>query len=260
MHIDEILNAIHAGENKLIPESWAQGRTIFGGLTGAILCQATKIDTDPARRLRNFEVGFARPFEAMKPYEIEIETLANGKTVTIKSARIVQEGKVRATARADYVLPIESNVHIDTFVVPKLKRQDDSIALEGMQLPNFFNYFDNYVATEAIPFSGKGIPELGGWVRFKDASQQITDAHLVCMIDSWPPTASPYYKGFKPLSTISWSIHFAHSADRLSPEEHIGYHAKVNFGESGISSSNAEIWGADGKLLAKSVQTNIIYG
>lgn len=260
MQIDEVLNSIHTGENALIPESWAQGRTTFGGLTGAILCKATQIDADPARRLRNFEVGFVRPLEAMKPYEIEVETLANGKTVTIKSARIVQEGKVRATARADYVLPIESSVHIDTFVAPKLKQREASIALQGDHLPNFFSYFDGHVATAGIPFSGQKVPELGGWVRFKEAPEKITDAHLMCMIDAWPPTASPHYKGFKPLSTVSWSVHFAHSAETLSPEDYLGYHAKVNFGESCISSSNAEIWGPDGKLLAKSVQTNIIYG
>lgn len=260
MHIDEILNSIHSGENVLIPESWAQGRTTFGGLTAAILCQATSLNVDPSRRLRNFEVGFVRPLEALKPYEISVETLANGKTVTIKSARIIQEGKVRATARADYVLPLESDVKIDTFTAPNLKQPEASIALEGDHLPNFFNYFDGHVATAGIPFSGEEVPELGGWVKFKEAPQAISDAHLVCMIDAWPPTASPHYIGFKPLSTISWSIHFANSASRLSPEDYLGYHAKVNFGEQGISSSNAEIWGADGQLLATSVQTNIIYG
>lgn len=260
MHIDEVLHSIDSGANALITPGWAQGRTTFGGLTGAILCRATAIDTDPARRLRNLEVGFVRPLEAMKPYQIEVETLANGKTVTIKSARIIQEGKVRATARADYVLPLESSVKIDTFVAPRLKQPDASAKIAGEHLPNFFGFFDGRVATAGVPFSGQEVPELGGWMRFKDAPETISDAHLVCMIDSWPPTASPYYEGFKPLSTISWSIHFANTPEGLNPEDFLGYHSKVNFGEQGISSSNAEIWGADSRLLAKSVQTNIIYG
>lgn len=216
-------------------------------------------DTDPQRILRNFEVGFVRPLESMKPYEIEVETLANGKTLTVKSARIIQEGKVRAVARADYVLPLDSAVKIDTFSAPRLKQPEASMPIAGEGLPNFFNHFDGRVATAGIPFSGQQVPELGGWVRFREPPEQISYAHLVCMIDAWPPTASPHYVGFQPLSTISWSIHFAHFPEPLDPQEYLGYHAKVNFGEQGISSSNAEIWGPDGRLLAKSVQTNIIY-
>lgn len=260
MNIDEILSSIREERETLIPGSWAQGRTIFGGLTAAILCEATVKGTDPARYLRNFEIGFVRPLEALKPFEIQVETLANGKTVTIKSARIIQEGKVRATARADYVLPLESSVVIDTFTHPQLEEKKGSVPLQGDHLPSFFQYFDNHVATEGIPFYGHEVPELGGWMKFKDAPKKITNSHLICMIDSWPPTASPYYKGFKPLSTLSWSVHFANPNHELSPAVHLGYLAKVNFGENGLSSSHADVWGPGGKLLARSVQTNIIYG
>ena len=34
MQIDDILNHLHQGTNALVPDSWAQGRTLFGGLTG----------------------------------------------------------------------------------------------------------------------------------------------------------------------------------------------------------------------------------
>jgi acyl-CoA thioesterase len=260
MHIDELISSIRAGKETLIPDTWAQGRTTFGGLTAAILCDATRRDTDPARPLRNFEIGFVRPLEALKPFEVQVETLANGKTVTIKSARIIQAGKVKATARADYVLPLESNIVIDTFIVPQLKEKKMSVHLKGDHLPSFFQHFDNYVATEGIPFCGQEVPELGGWMKFKDAPQKITDAHLICVIDSWPPAAAPHYEGFKPLSTLSWSVHFANPTHNVSPAEHLGYLSKVNFGENGLSSSQAEVWGPDGQLLARSFQTDIIYG
>ncbi|WP_028469007.1 thioesterase family protein [Neptunomonas japonica] len=260
MHIDELLSSIRADQETLIPDSWAQGRTTFGGLTAAILCESTKRDTDPARYLRNFEIGFVRPLEALKPFEVQVETLANGKTVTIKSARIIQDGKVRATARADYVLPLDSNIIIDAFSSPKLLDKKMSAPLKGDHFPSFFQHFDNYVATEGIPFSGQAVPELGGWMKFKETPEKLTDSHLICVIDSWPPAASPYYDGFKPLSTLSWSIHFANPTYEVSPAEHLGYLAKVNFGENGLSSSQAEVWGPEGQLLARSFQTNIIYG
>ena len=88
----------------------------------------------------------------------------------------------------------------------------------------------------------------------------LTDSHLVCIIDSWPPTAAPHYEGFKPLSTISWGIHFAEPVSEVNPREHLGYLSKVNFGKNGLSSSEAEVWSPAGKLIARSFQTNIIYG
>jgi hypothetical protein len=42
--------------------------------------------------------------------------------------------------------------------------------------------------------------------------------------------------------------------------DYLGYHSVAEFNEGGISSSSAYIWRPDGRLLAKSVQTNIIYG
>ncbi|WP_432472839.1 thioesterase family protein [Amphritea sp. HPY] len=260
MILEEILSAIREDQKVLIPDSWAQGRTTFGGLTGAILCEATARDTDPARRLRNFEVGFVRPLEAFKPFDVQVETLANGKTVTIKSARIVQGDKVRATARADYVLPIESNVTIETFIPPLLKDKKESVLLQGDHLPSFFQHFDNHIATEGMPFSGQDIPQLGGWMRFKDAPTKMTASSLVCLTDSWPPSAASHYKGFKPLSTLSWSIHFANLIHEVSTTDYLGYLSKANFAENGLSSSQAEIWGAQGQLLARSFQTNLIYG
>jgi len=261
MHIDDILNAVAAGETPLVAEDWGQGRTTFGGLTGAILCQALMRDVDDGRLLRAMEISFTRPFEALTPYQIDIETLAAGKTVLIRQARLLQGGKVRAIARADFVRLLPSGVQITTFSVPDMASLKTSKALAAADLPEFFGRFEAWVATPAMPFSACSVAELGGWMKFSEPPEKIREPHLVCLIDSWPPTASPYYQGFKPLSTVSWSIHFAHPGVFAEPEKVLGYRSKVNFGEGGISSSSADIWHpTSGQLLAKSVQISIIYG
>lgn len=260
MHLDTLLAAIAAEEPVTVPEHWAQGRTTFGGLTAAILCQATARNVDPDRDLRSVTIGFVRPLEMGVPFTIELETLASGKTVTIRSAQLIQTGKVRATAQVDYVKPLDSQVVITPFQPPPLTAVGDEVALAGEQLPAFFQHFDNHVATDGIPFRSHAVPELGGWMRFREAPQAITNAHLICMIDSWPPTASPHYEGFKPLSTLSWTMHLTQAASAVSPSDYLGYLAKVSFGQNGLSASDAVIWAPDGRLLARSYQTNIIYG
>lgn len=260
MHIDDILAATRNHESIQIPANWGQGRTLFGGVTGAILCQACAEGIEPARLLKSFEVGFVRPFEAHKPYEISIEVLAEGRTVIIKEARITQAGKLRATGRANFVRPLESEVVIEPFVVPDIKPLADSVAMNSLPLPDFIHHFDNYCGTEGLPFSATNTDQLGGWMRYKEAPKTMSDAHLVGLIDAWPPTASPRYTEFKPLSTLTWTIHFAHPARLLQSDQHLGYLAKVNYGENGLSSSTTQVWDQQGNLVANSFQTNIIYG
>lgn len=259
MHIDEILHAIQRGETPRIPECWGQGRTTFGGLTGAVLCQAAMKAVDEDRQLKSLEVCFTRPFEALQPYRIETDTLACGKTVTIVQVQIVQGEKVRAVAQANFVRRLNSDVHIDPFTAPNMLSIQEAEPLNDDALPEFFGRFEARVATSAMPFSGAEIAELGGWMRFAVPPKEMREPHLVCLIDSWPPTASPYYVGFKPLSTINWSIHFAHPATGLLPKDFVGYLSAVNYAEGGVSSSSADIWHPDGQLLAKSIQTSIIY-
>lgn len=259
MHIDQILEQVRDKQYVPIEPSWGQGRTLFGGITGAVLCQAAGEGVDPDKTLRHFQVEFVRPALAGQPYTVSVEEISNGKTLTSREIRLIQEDKIRVTARADFVRPIESDVRIDTFTAPDLAPKERGTQMTEVGLPDFVSHFDNYVTTAGVPFQGGKVPELGGWMRFKDAPQQIKDPHLVALIDSWPPTASPYYVGFKPVSTVSWSMHFTEHASTVQPGDHLGYLAKVHFGADGVSSSSADIWTPDGRLVAKSLQTNLIF-
>lgn len=259
MHIDRILNQIKQQRFEPVESSWAQGRTLFGGITGAILCQVASEGVEADRRLKHFQVEFVRPTLAETPYQVVSEDISHGKTLTSREVRLIQDDKIRVTARADFVRPIESDVRIETFTPPKLKQPNQGTALSGVGLPAFVGHFDNFVTTEGVPFQGHNVPELGGWMRFLKSPEKITEAHLVALIDAWPPTAAPFYTGFKPVSTVSWSIHFTDQVDSVPKDEHLGYLAKVNFGSDGVSSSTADIWTPDGRLVAKSLQTNLIF-
>ena len=47
--------------------------------------------------------------------------------------------------------------------------------------------------------------------------------------------------------------------DGIRGDEFLGYLARVNFFRDGYGSSTADIWAQDGRLLAKSYQTFVIY-
>ena len=48
--------------------------------------------------------------------------------------------------------------------------------------------------------------------------------------------------------------------DEIRGDDFLGYLARVNFFRDGYGSTAADIWAPDGRLLAKSYQTFVIYG
>lgn len=260
MQIEDILNDAYTGTYHLISGNWGQGRTIYGGMSAAILCAVAHRGVASDRVLKQLDVTFLRPMLADTNYDVVLETLADGKTLTVQEVRLMQEDKVRVKATANFLKPLTSEVHIDTFTAPQMADRAQGFHFNTDLLPAFVQHFDNYATTEGEPFSGTETDVLGGWMRYQTPPSALTPALLVGLIDAWPPTAAPNYQGFKPLSTIGWSIHFANPLTDTDPAQHLGYLAKVNHAADGLSSSKAQIWNQQGQLLATSYQTNIIYG
>ncbi len=262
MLFDEIRALAATHDDVVVPASWAQGRTVYGGLSAGLLCDAVSQGVDPDRRLRYLKVGFLRPLEAEKPFRIEMEEVSAGRTVVVRSAQIVQDDVARVAVQANFVTRLESQVEIEVFRPPAIKHWDDEGALQmrGPALPAFTQFIDFHVTTEGLPFQGTETSELGGWMRFETAPDALTKSHLVCLIDVWPPAPVPHFDRVVPLSTVNWGIHFAEPLDGIRGDDYLGYLARTNFFKDGYGSSTADIWAPDGRLLARSYQTFVIYG
>ena len=262
MLFDEIRAVASAHHEVVVPASWAQGRTVYGGLSAGLLCDAVSQGVDVDRRLRYLKVGFLRPLETEKPFRIEMEEVSAGRTVVVRSAQIIQDGAACVTAQANFVTRLESQIEIETFRPPALEpwNAEGAMTMRGPGFPAFTQFLDFHATTKGLPFQGGEVPELGGWMRFKTAPDTITKSHLVCLIDAWPPAPVSYYTRMVPLSTINWGIHFAEPLDGVRGNDFLGYLARVNFFRDGYGSSAADIWAPDGRLLAKSYQTFVIYG
>ncbi len=262
MLFDELRLKVAKSDAAVVPAEWAQGRTVYGGVSAGLLCDAVSRGMDPDRRLRSLDVRFLRPLEAGQPFAIETNEESAGRTVVARSARIMQDGTPRVSLQASFITGLESRIEIGTFRPPTLRpwNAEGTMKMRGPGFPAFTRFIDFHTTTEGLPFRGSEVPELGGWMRFMTAPDIMSTPHLVCLIDAWPPAPVPYYERIVPLSTINWSVHFAEPLDGVSGEDFLGYLARVNFFADGYGSSAADIWAPDGRLLAKSYQTFVIYG
>jgi len=111
-----------------------------------------------------------------------------------------------------------------------------------------------------MPFSGKGGREMGGWMQFREPPESLTDAHIVALIDAWPPALLPHLKSPAPASSLSWALDIMHPRPDIQPGDWLLYRATIDQAGSGYGHTQAGIWTRHGELVATSRQTVTVFG
>ena len=72
MQFDEFRRRVADGHDVFVPPDWTQGRTVFGGLSAGLLCEAVQQGVADDRRLRYLDVAFQRPLAPDVPFTVEV--------------------------------------------------------------------------------------------------------------------------------------------------------------------------------------------
>ncbi|MFL1454435.1 hypothetical protein ACJO5Y_08335 [Marinobacter sp. GN3S48] len=83
--------------------------------------------------------------------------------------------------------------------------------------PEFIQQIEMRWAFGNLPFSGKGGRELGGWMQFRKTPETISDAHIIALVDAWPPAVLPYVKQQVKTSSLSGTLDIVHPRPFLEP-------------------------------------------
>ena len=59
--IDELFEKVEDGKDFSVPNTWTQGRTVYGGLSAALLLRALERQVSPEKLLRSLNVAFSAP-------------------------------------------------------------------------------------------------------------------------------------------------------------------------------------------------------
>src|SRR5690606_19800423 len=74
--------------------------------------------------------------------------------------------------------------------------------------PEFTRHIDFAYNAGGMPFTNSKTNHIHGWMRFKDCQSTLTNAHLVALIDAWPPAIIQKLKGPAPCASVNWSLDF----------------------------------------------------
>jgi acyl-CoA thioesterase len=237
----------------LRPDWWVGGGP-NGGYLGAIFVRA--LSAAPglgARPLRSITLHYlGRPREG--PAELQVDADRHGRTVSFLRARLVQDGRLMATAAAVFA-DERDGVELDQVDTPAVASPEETAELpDTADGPPFSHQFDYRPALGSPTFGGGDEALTGGWLRLHD-ERALDAAALVAFTDSWFPAVFAMRTEPLGVPTIELTVHLR---GRL-PREHdwtLGRY-RTRLARHGFLEEVSEIFSREGELLAEGRQLAI---
>ncbi len=247
---------VRVGEHRYaatIDQGWWILRGPNGGYLAALILRAITTDvTDPARRPRSFTVHYLRPPHA-GAVELVVQPERAGRTTTVVTARMLQDGKLTALAVAALGSdrPGPEFAHL---VMPEVPGPDELPPHpQGPLTLPIRDQYEMRVAFGRPAWQAKPTTHAvtGGWIRLADP--EPLDAHVIAAIsDAWFPAIFTVTTEPVQVPTVDLTIHFRDEPP-AAPDwclvRFTSRHASAGFIEE-----DGEIWSRDGRLLAQSRQ------
>lgn len=247
----------------LFDASWGQGRSVFGGLTAAMILKRIESEAHQLdRNLRSVHVNFCGPVQINEPCDIAIEILSNSRSVIQIQGSLKQNGEIKTHLIACFANGRPSGINIEppARTIKSKPDQLTSIPYIPNITPNMIQHLVLKPDNNSLPFSGSKHAEVRGWMNFKDSPNQMDDCALLALIDGWPPAVLPLLKQPAPASTITWNVEFIQPRSLLNgPERGFYYDCQVRQGAEGYSHTLADIYDDQGRLISMSRQLVGVY-
>ncbi len=270
MHVDELLiqpemtalsdNQWQTGD-LTIPSDWAQGRTAFGGISAGMIYQAISTQVHDNRVLRSYTTNFVGPLALNEPFRIVVTSLRTGKNVSQFTGEIIQNNAVCVFVQACFGTARQSGISVtntDKHDMPTPTKAKFIPQIPKVT-PKFFRHFDLAINAGGMPFTRKDTSFYHGFMRFTQPPQKITDAHLITMIDAWPPTLLQMLRWPAPASTVSWNLEFIHPHKTVSGHDWFAYQVNTRQAADGYGHTEATIWNSNNDVVALSRQTVAVF-
>lgn len=265
MNFPHFLQALHAApHNLVIPASWANGRASFGGLVAALVYEVMRSQVPEGRPLRSLAITFVGPVAPDLPASYEAQVLREGRAVSQVLGKAVQGGQVCALVQGSFGASRHSQINVPGERAPAIKAIQDCPELPYLKglTPELVQHLAMRWAVGGMPFSNNPSREMSGWVRLRNGSadEVVTEAHLLALVDAWPPAVLSHLSTFAAGSSLTWTIEFMQPAPALHGLDWCQYRALIEHAQDGYGHIAASLWAPTGELLAISRQTVTVFG
>jgi len=270
----EALNALSAdgdGWKVAIPKTWANGRTVFGGLQVALSVRAMRgalnarlgdgQGSTAALPLRSLQTTFVAPVAAGTPLALRAEFLRSGRSATHARCDLLQDGKVACTTVAVFGAARPSRVTLDV-ARPEIGIDPESLSdmpyLPGI-MPEFLQHLQLRWGVGRPPYSGHDQPHSSIFARMRDTDCEAEEV-LIALADSIPTPALSMLDKLAPATSINWMLELIGDPRLLDREQWSLIGTDVRAGADGYLSQTSVLWGPGGHAFSVSHQSVAIFG
>ncbi|MCE7795344.1 thioesterase family protein [Sphingobium sufflavum] len=250
------------------PELWAQGRTLFGGMTAALSHAAIRRAHGDLGPLRNAQFTFVGPTTG--PLSFRPALLRRGRSSAIVGVDCWNEDGLAARATFSFAGPRESAIAHDYSPRMDVPPPDACEPLHRTSKPlkGFLGQFEFRFAAGTRLFEGgasaeeggarsDGRPEFAVWVRFREDAGEDPITALLAMADALPCAAMSHFPKPAPVSTLSWSVD-VHQPLAQSGGWHLVW-SSSEAAADGYSIQNMRVFNAEGVPLLSARQVVAIF-
>ncbi|MGK2955109.1 MAG: acyl-CoA thioesterase [Solirubrobacterales bacterium] len=245
-------------------DRWWIGPGPNGGYTAALMLQAmtdtvTSLTAEtrqqPARSLSVHFLG--RP--AVGRAEVEVTVEHGGFATSFISARLIQEGEIKAKAMSVFS-DGRDGPSFDHTRMPDVPMPEDGEEIDTAQAPvAVFNQYRAVPVIGDLPYSGGEKAETGGWMKLKD-EQPMTPVLAAAMLDVWYP--APFVTLTEPVfaPTLEYTVHFPRvlPVEGAEDPDWVLVRLMTDEAHDGHFSEDGELWSRDGTLLARCRQIALL--
>ena len=264
MRFSEIVRSMTPADGGMsvdLPDVWLQGRTIFGGLQSAVLVRAMRAHVGDAVPLRSLQVSFIAPVPAGRVL-VTTRVLRQGKSVAQVEARIAVDGQDACVSLGIFGATRESKLSIEPpRPVAPAKPEADSKPLPFItgRSPAFAQHVEMRFGAGRFPFTGGAEPKTQIWCRFKD--EPVVDESVLIGIADLPPSpALSVLTTIVIASSMTWTLEFLrHDWDPTVTTGWL-FDLEANAARDGYVNQTGVLWSGDGKAVALSRQTVVVFG
>ena len=249
-----------ASASLIVPDDWAQGRTVYGGLQAALAMKAMEAQVEPERLLRTFQAAFIGP---VNPGAITADAaiMRKGKSSTQVSADIEHDDRKHFSALAIFAQERQSTIrHLPKAPPPSAAFEQCE---EGRVDDNTYSPFNPHMLSRwppgLQPYVGATNNRFTVYVRHRDDTV-TSSAHFVALADAIPPIAVTQLKDFAPLSTMTWQLDVQQPIAALADETWFRFDIEIDACRDGYCTQSTHIWTLAGDLVAVSRQNIAVFG
>jgi len=241
------------GNPVALPQSWTQGRTAFGGLSGAIAYHAASHIETGLPPLRSAQIAFTGPlFGALTA---ETTMLRRGKNTAFVQSEIFGDKGLGLHCNFIFAAPRPTDVRTYDIDEPDFPPLPGDADLHSGP-PQYFTSNMEYVG-KRIDTSIK-TNRLTRWMRLKQRAGLDPVAEILCMCDSLPPSVMGLLDKNAMVSSMNWQVNVI--AEELTTQD--GWwliDSRTHHADHGASSQYMSIWNSRRELIATAMQSVAYY-